>query len=78
MSYVRFCQKTIFYLNIVQVICQALSEFPNFSYFSLIEIEFSDHSWLMAEAVVGRCSVEKVLLEISYSSQENTCARVFF
>ena len=73
-----FVKKTIFYLNVVQVICQVLSEFPNFSYFSLIEIEFSDHSWLIAEAVVGRCSVEKVLLEISYSSQENTCARVFF
>ena len=32
-------------------------------------------SW---EAVVQRCSVKKVFLEISQNSQENTCARVFF
>ena len=30
------------------------------------------------EAVTQRCSVEKVFLEISQNSQENTCARVFF
>ena len=31
-----------------------------------------------AEAVVQRCSVKKVFLEISQNSQENTCARVYF
>ena len=31
-----------------------------------------------AEAVVRRCSVKKVFLEISQNSQENTCARVSF
>ena len=30
------------------------------------------------EAVVQRCSVKKVFLEISQNSQENTCARVCF
>ena len=30
------------------------------------------------EAVVRRCSVKMVLLEISQNSQENTCARVSF
>ena len=30
------------------------------------------------EAVVQRCSVEKVFLEISQNSQENTCTRVSF
>ena len=30
------------------------------------------------EAVVWRCSVEKMFLEISQNSQENTCARVSF
>ena len=30
------------------------------------------------EAAVGRCSVKKVVLEISQNSQENTCARVSF
>ena len=30
------------------------------------------------EAVVQRCSVKKVFLEISQNSQENTCARVSF
>ena len=29
------------------------------------------------EAVVRRCSVKKVFLEILQNSQENTCARVF-
>ena len=31
-----------------------------------------------SEAVVRRCSVKKVYLEISQNSQENTCARVSF
>ena len=30
------------------------------------------------EAVAQRCSVKKVLLEISQNSQEKTCARVSF
>ena len=30
------------------------------------------------EAVVRRCSVKKVFLEISQNSQENTCVRVSF
>ena len=30
------------------------------------------------EAVTQRCSVKKVLLEISQNSQENSCARVFY
>ena len=33
---------------------------------------------LNQEEVVWRCSVEKVFLEISQNSQENTCARVSF
>ena len=33
---------------------------------------------LLAEAVAQSFSVEKVLLEISQNSRENTCARVFF
>ena len=32
----------------------------------------------ISEAVVQRCSVKKVLLEISQNSQENICARVSF
>ena len=32
----------------------------------------------LKEAVVQRCSVKKVFLEISQNSQENTCARVSF
>ena len=32
----------------------------------------------VAEAVVQRCSVKKVFLEISQNSQENTCPRVSF
>ena len=33
---------------------------------------------LYGEALVRRCSVEKVFLEISQISQANTCARVSF
>ena len=33
---------------------------------------------LISEAAVQRCSVNKVFLEISQNSQENTCARVSF
>ena len=33
---------------------------------------------LITEAVVRRCSIKKVFLEISLNSQENTCARVSF
>ena len=33
---------------------------------------------LCEEAVIRRCSVKKVLLEISQNSQENTCARDSF
>ena len=33
---------------------------------------------MQTEAVVQRCSVTKVFLEISQISQENTCARVSF
>ena len=32
----------------------------------------------LTEAVVRRCSVKKVFLQISQNSQENTCARVSF
>ena len=34
--------------------------------------------FILIEAVVQRCSVKKVSLEISQNSQENTCARVSF
>ena len=33
---------------------------------------------ISSETVVRRCSVEKVFLEISQNSQENTCARISF
>ena len=35
-------------------------------------------SFAMTEAVVWRCSAEKVFLEILQNLQENTCARVSF
>ena len=35
-------------------------------------------TWLKTEAVLCRCSVEKVFLKISQNSQENTCTRVSF
>ena len=32
----------------------------------------------VSEAVVQRCSVKKVFLEISQNSQENTCVKICF
>ena len=42
------------------------------------ESKFSEKGFLFLETVVQRCSVKKVLLEISQNSQKNTCARVSF
>ena len=42
------------------------------------EYNFFWRKVLYLEAVVHRCSVKKVFLEISQISQENTCARVSF
>ena len=33
---------------------------------------------VLLEAVVQRCSVKKMFLEISQNSQKSTCARVYF
>ena len=41
-------------------------------------LRFTPCDQIIAEAVVRRCSVEKVFLEISQNSQENTCARASF
>ena len=51
-------------------------------------IHLKDHSWIwgnfwlqleaLYEAVVQRCSIKKVLLEILQNSQKNTCARAPF
>ena len=45
---------------------------------NFIDIIINRNIIKQSEAVVRRCSVKKVLLEISQNSQENTCARVFF
>ena len=39
---------------------------------------FFGNCYQLLEAVVQRCSVNKVFLEISLNSLENTCARVSF
>ena len=36
------------------------------------------YNFINTEAVVQRCSLKKVFLEISQNSHENTCARVSF
>ena len=38
----------------------------------------TDTFFQKAEAVVRRCSIKKVFLEMLQNSQENTCARVSF
>ena len=54
------------------VILAALLELYEFRIVRLNLLQFK----AFIEAVVGRCSVKKVFLEISQNSQENTCARV--
>ena len=44
----------------------------------LTHCHFSGYSKLAVEAIVRRCSVKEVFLEISQNSQENTCARASF
>ena len=44
---------------------------------SKIDLAFF-RTYFSTEAVVQSCSVEKVILEISQNSQENTCAKVSF
>ena len=50
--------------------------------FARFQIPFQKHeircNIMITEAVVQRCSVKKVFLEILQNSQENTCARVSF
>ena len=46
--------------------------------FKVSIIQLAIHSLIVTKAVVQRCSIKKVFLEISQNSQENTCARVSF
>ena len=58
------------------VINNAYSFYPNRP-FSLAPCQKISDYWSL-EAVVQRCSVKRVFLEISQNLQENTCGRVFF
>ena len=62
--------KTLFFLKTIckSKMFQIFSKSKNI----LTEKEYFTHT-TSAEAVVRRCSVEKVFLEISQNSQENTC-----
>ena len=50
------------------------------SNFSLVNVKFIRifAGCFYTEALIQRCSVKKLLIEISQNSQENTCARVSF
>ena len=56
----------------LMVILAALLELYEFRIVRLNLLQFK----AFIEAVVRRCSVKKVFLEISQNLQENTCARV--
>ena len=46
-------------------------------YSEILDIdETNTEEWACAEAVVRKCCLKKVYLEISQNSRENTCARV--
>ena len=53
-----------------------LTKLKNDTYTDGLYIKIWKHS--KTEAAAQRCSVKKVLLEISKNTQENTCARVSF
>ena len=54
-----------------------LDERLHHGYFSMKKF-YLKNTFLTAEAVVRRCSIKKVFLEISQNLQENTYARVSF
>ena len=54
-----------------------LDERLHHGYFSMKKF-YLKNTFLTAEAVVWRCSIKKVFLEISQNLQENTCARESF
>ena len=54
-----------------------LNERLHHGYFSMKKFNLKN-TFLTAEAVVWRCSIKKVYLEISQNLQENTCARESF
>ena len=59
-------------MQIQSIVFDTIVTFQNVNALTLITF------WKILETVVRRCSVKKVLLEISQNSQENTCARVSF
>ena len=75
---------------VAEVFCKkgVLENFANHRCFSWDLWDFQEHRFhrtppvaadqLKTEAVVQRCSLRKVCLEILLNSQKNTCARVFF
>ena len=56
----------------------AVKYFTSFFSISIADFEQVNVHWIAAEAVVRRCSIKKVFLEISQNSQENPCARDSF
>ena len=55
-----------------------LASFHSFDSCTILENSVYYAVFLVPEAVAQMCSVKKVLLEVSQSLQENTCARVSF
>ena len=68
-----FCKKGVFE-NFTNQRCLPV----NFAKFSRTPFFIEHLQRLEAEAVVRRCSVKKVFLEIWLNCQENNCARVSF
>ena len=71
----RVKKQVIHDLKNVENWLEANKIFLNADKFELVPFT-SPKKQLDIEAVTGKCSVKKVLLEISKNSQENTCARV--
>ena len=71
------CKQVIFKSNFHETF-QTLSVNSILCYQDSIKPNLCSNDFLLTEAVVQRCSVKKVFLEISQNSQANTCARVSF
>ena len=64
---------------ILKIVCERLLLVSDmFIVVSKTTVEKIQNYYRNTEAVVQRCSVKKVFLEISQNSQENTCARASF
>ena len=69
---------TQLYLMLLDIIDPEILKPPPSNFYKFLVFELLMKNMYATEAFVRNCFVKKMFLEISQSSQENTCARVPF